>query len=445
MEALDRSGLIKEAADLLLKDPNAARDPALSSLAARIEIGLGNRDRGCELSGTGVEASTQIPPSLKSDLILIAGYCAAIKGDMTAAGIKAGLARELAPEGSAGPDALEAISSGVKPQIAKGARLSVLDFRILELGGLRPALDVLSTASPALLAALALDPRIDAVLRRSAGEAAVCVNAIQPEQLATIYRSQLATSGMADGAASGSRRADLFRAAELEQTPARKARFIRSFLDDSKSAGLYWPALQLMARPAQALRPAAEIGWFSETAIEIGLVSGDLEAARAWVAMDQSVDRPGSIGLGHWLALADIADPALTTGRTVNLRSIETMAASSRMDPVLLHKLATVLDALEIQVPIPLWDLAGRTPQPEGGHLPETGVLSELQDAARKHEFARTVLLAMQALGPAGADSAHLLALGDAIRALRRAGLEADARRLSLEALFMAWPRSSGT
>jgi hypothetical protein len=108
-----------------------------------------------------------------------------------------------------------------------------------------------------------------------------------------------------------------------------------------------------------------------------------------------------------------------------------------------LHRLATVLDALEYNVPIPLWEAASRTPQPPGGFLPETGVLSQLQDAAAKREFGRTVLLTMKTLGPSGAEGAHVIALGDSIRALKRAGLEADARRLGLEALLTSWPRSS--
>jgi len=35
------------------------------------------------------------------------------------------------------------------------------------------------------------------------------------------------------------------------------------------------------------------------------------------------------------------------------------------------------------------------------------------------------------------------IALGDAIRALKRAGVEADARRLAFEAPFEAWPRNA--
>ena len=123
--------------------------------------------------------------------------------------------------------------------------------------------------------------------------------------------------------------------------------------------------------------------------------------------------------------------------------ALEALAQSGRIKPDDLHRLATVLDALSYNVPIPLWEAASRTPQPNTGYLPETGVLSELQDAAKKKEFGRTVLLAMKALGPNGAEGAHMIALGDSIRALKRAGLEADARRLGLEALLGTWPRST--
>jgi hypothetical protein len=47
-------------------------------------------------------------------------------------------------------------------------------------------------------------------------------------------------------------------------------------------------------------------------------------------------------------------------------------------------------------------------------------------------------------IGTGTADQANLLALGDTIRALRRVGLEDDARRLAFEALLVQWPRSAG-
>jgi hypothetical protein len=100
-----------------------------------------------------------------------------------------------------------------------------------------------------------------------------------------------------------------------------------------------------------------------------------------------------------------------------------------------------VLDALDIDVPISVWDAANRASQPASGHLPETGVLAALAQAAEHGDAARAILLVMRALGPAGPEGANLLALGDSLRALRRVGLEADARQLALEALVAVWPR----
>jgi hypothetical protein len=102
-----------------------------------------------------------------------------------------------------------------------------------------------------------------------------------------------------------------------------------------------------------------------------------------------------------------------------------------------------VLDALDYQIPIPLWEAASRSPQPSSGHLPETGVLSRLQEASKQKSFSRVVLMGMRTLGPDTGETAHIIALGDTIRALKRAGLEPSARRLGLEALFAAWPRSA--
>ena len=83
------------------------------------------------------------------------------------------------------------------------------------------------------------------------------------------------------------------------------------------------------------------------------------------------------------------------------------------------------------------WDLVRLDP----GYLPETGVLAALAQAAASKEVGRTMLLVMRSLGPGGPEGANVLALGDAVRALKRAGLEADARRLALEALMAVWPR----
>ena len=115
----------------------------------------------------------------------------------------------------------------------------------------------------------------------------------------------------------------------------------------------------------------------------------------------------------------------------------------ARLGAETLHRLATVLDALDIDVPIGLWDAANRLPQPASGYLPETGVLADLAQSAARGHAGRVILLVMRTLGPAGPEGANLLAIGGAVRALRRIGLEADARQLALEALVAVWPRTA--
>ncbi len=445
LEVLYRSGLAAEAATELAKQPPAT-ERLIATLAARNELASGNPAKACELAQASTGLKGAMPPRIKAQAILLSGYCAAMANDTASAGLAAELAREAGQETSPGLEALDAISIGAKPKFTAAKTVTLLDYRLMERTGGTVAKDVLDKAEPALLVALAADTAVPADVRLNAAERAARLNALAPDALAAVYRVRDGTA-TADALLAGNqtsnaaRRAGLFKSADAEQTPMKKTRLMRALLDDAKRQGLLFQTLQMLAPIAATLNPQPEISWFAETATEIGLASGDLELARRWIALGGA---PGGGGgsLDHWLALADIADPALAS-RGASLTALEKLAITGRFSPDALHRLATVLDALAYQVPIPLWDAASRAPQPNGGYLPATGVLSELQDAAKKKEFGRTVLLAMKALGADGAEGAHMIALGDSIRALKRAGLEADARRLGVEALLGSWPRTA--
>jgi hypothetical protein len=443
LEILYRSGLLEESARALANLP--AGDATVAILAARNEIGLGAQDRGCETAKAG-GAPAQLPKPVKGDAALISGFCSAVAGDAPGAGLAAELAREEGLKESPGLQALDAISMGSKPHVSPDQAISLLDYRLIEAGG--GAVDsaqLLKHSEPSLLAALAVDAQGEPGLKLAAAEAAAHLNAISPQQLAEIYRAQPAAGPVvsdAVGTDTPQRRAALFIAAETESTPQKRVRLIRAFLDEAHGAGFYLTALRMVAPASSNIIAAPEISWYAETGVEAALAAGSYDKAREWAAFGSAPNGAAEGSLNHWLALIDIADARAKTQREADLRYVEELAVQGRVGATLLHRLATVLDALEYNVPIPLWEAASRTPQPDGGHLPETGVLSELQDAAKKREFGRTVLLAMKTLGPNGAEGAHLIALGDSIRALKRAGLEADARNLAFEALFASWPRA---
>lgn len=447
VEALTRSGLLDEAAHVLVNTPG--NDAVMTMLRARSAITLGDRENGCREAGTLTNRAREMPDILRAEALVVSGYCAAASGNTAAAALAADLAREAHRDKSVGVEVLDAIGAGREVRLVSAARLTPTDFRLLELAGGVQSEMAVERGTPALLALLARLDGIDPGLRLAAAEAGAKQNAIGPSDLAAAYRAYSPQAGMAEAAdieamasQQAARRAVLYRAIEAEAVPQKKARMIQAFLDEARRAGLYWPSLMLMAPLARGLAPGPQYGWFAETGAELALASGDYGNARAWSGAATSLDRPVGGDHSHWQALADLADPQGSRSNGAGLATIERLAGSGRFDPVLLYRLTSLLDALNVDVPMPLWDMANRVPQPESGYLPETGVLTELQEVSKRRVAGHTVLLAMRVLGPNAADAVHLIALGDTIRALRRVGLEGEARRLALEALLPSWPRS---
>lgn len=457
-EAFARSGLVREQSDALAKatagNGTAAVDAVLLALKARSDIALGQTDAGCAAAKEAGAGKSDLPKRIKGDVIVIAGYCVAAGGNAAAAGLAAELAREEGHDAPLAIAALEAIALGPdaakKQKVAIAKKIDAIEYRLLQMTAPQELGTLLDRADPTVLSVLITENTTDPKLRLAAAELATRLNIISPDRLADIYRTQqFGAADLADPLAARpdplTRRALLLRAAEAERTPQRKTRLIRALLDDARRAGLYMPMLRIAAKPIASMQRQIEIGWFAESAVEAMIAAERYDDARAWAGFGQGLDRPAmgppAAGLQHWLALIDIADPSGKVARGTSLASVEQLALAGRFTPEMLHRLATVLDALDYQVPIPLWEAASKTPQPSTGHLPETGVLTELQDAAKKKEFGRTVLLTLRTLGSNGAEGAHMIALGDAVRALKRAGLEPDARRLGFEALFSGWPR----
>lgn len=446
-EALYRSGQLRALGELLAGAARGDSDPLLTALSGRYDIAVGQRDSGCSAVKDSAARKQELPPSLAGEMLVLAGYCAAGAGNTSAASLAADLAREEGVKDAGLLEALLAVGAGRAPRLPRSGRITPTLYRLLQLGDAVHPRELIERADAALLGALVLDPAIRPELRLAAAEAAAQLNVVAPEELADIYRAQrFAPPDLANPLASRSdphlRRALLFQASEAERHPVRRAQILRALLDDARRAGVYVSALAAAAPLARDTPKSVDLAWFAETAIEAALVAGDHKNARAWWVSLDARTRGGS-RLEHWLALSDIADADFDAPRGLHLPAVEAVALHGGFSAPVLHRLATVLDALDYQVPMDLWHRASSTPQPNDGHLPETGVLTELKEASSRKEFARTILLVMRTLGPDGAEGAHIIALGDAIRALKRIGLEADARRIGFETLFSAWPRSA--
>jgi hypothetical protein len=443
MEALYRSGLVtqlRKVATGLRPNPD---DPVETLLVARTRVVLGDREPGCIGVKSVQPAQSSLPKSARQDFLLLAALCGVGDGDAGKARIGADLLRSEGVSDAVALASLDALASGnpgtFKMPTTKTS--SPLDYRFLELVGAEP---IVAGAEPALLAIMAATDKTPQT-RIAAAEAALALHAIPPTELAAAYRSarfseQALTQPFAESQPPPLQRALLFQAFDGEKTPIKKARFARALLDEIRRAGgPYMQVAGMLAPAAEALRPTPKLAWFTETAIEINLADNRLGAVRDWVSASSGSK---TRHFDDWLALADISAAHWRGHRGESLHAVEQRAVQGDLAPELMHRIVTVLDALDYQIPIPLWEAASRTQQPTSGFLPETGVLSELQNASRQGEQGMVVLLAMRALGPESGATAHMIALGDTIRALKRVGLEAEARQLGLEALYMAWPRS---
>ncbi len=455
---LYRAGLVQAAHGVVASvgDPAGARAAtavsAFTALRTRLALAVGDRERVCAGAVALMQAGPELPSSIRAEGIAAQGYCGAAAGNPAAAGLAASLGRELGGMPAQTLAALDAVAAGEMPALASTPRIGVIEWRLAEVVGkfdghvLPP-----ERFEPAALVAAGRSAVAPPRLRIAAAEAAVRINALDSAALAEAYRE--ASFPAADLAQAQTARVDawarralLFKAADGERTPSKRTRLVRAALDDARRAGLFTSVAAAFAPIVAEIRPVPEVGWFAETAVEVMFAGGRFEEARRWAQFGTEPGVTGdraALSLAHWLAVIDIADAGQVARRSQNLGFAEDLALRGRFSPEALHRLATVLDALDYDVPHRLWEAASRAPQPTTGHLPATGVLTDLQDAAKARDHVRVVGLVFRALGPGGPEGAHMIALGDAIRALKRAGLEAEARLIAGEALFALWPRSS--
>jgi hypothetical protein len=430
-------------------------DLVLAVQRAKAQLGLGQQEAACA-SARSAQYQGEVPRPVAQDALLLMAYCAAAEGNPAAASLTIDLAREQRMEAPLSFSVVDHMASGdaaarMKPALPKD--VSLIDYRFLQLAKANEGLRFLDRAEPALVAALARETSGDARTRIEAAEDAARIHALDAEALAKVYRETALPAAAGDPLTAKLeppvKRAALVQAIAAETSPPRKVKLIQALLQEARSQSLYVPVARGLVADLKTLKQTADIAAFAETAVEIALAGGDYPAAVSWVMFgstaDRAVDKASRRdGLLHWMTLIDIAGAKEFVPRGSGLALTEELALKGKFAPEVLHRLVTVLDALDYNIPIPLWDAASRTPQPARGHLPETGVLPQLKAAAAEKKFALTILLTMKALGADGAEGAHMLALGDAIRALKLVGLEEDARRLGFEALFAAWPRGVG-
>ena len=438
IEALRRSGAVGPL-KIVLERLVPPTEPVLAIVALRAHLLVGNRDAGCALAGEAIRNRATLPAGFRRDAVLAAGYCALAGGNADAGRLAADLIRGEGLEAPFSLAVLQGVGAGGKAPPPLPPSIGALDYRIGEVSSLVWPNTLVERADPDVLAIAAAAPSIDPVLKVAAAERAARLNLLTADVLAKQYRGvPVPPEDLADPLASRRtgvmRRALLVQAADRAASSAQQARLAAALLEEAGKAEFRAAMARLLGPIVERMRPAPDLAWFAESAVEVLVQSGRGGLVDGWADLNRDLD--------HWRVLGALAsDGPIPSGSA--LAGLERLARSGRIEAPQLHRLVTVLDALDVQLPIPLWEAASRTPQPTDGHLPATGVLGELKKAGDSKNGAGVVLRATQALGPATAADANLLVLGDVIRALNSTGLTREARAVGHEALIDFWPRAT--
>jgi hypothetical protein len=422
--ALERAGRVNELIEML-RSPAQANEPGTLAPYALALLAAGRTEDACAVQlGTAQQADS----SSKRATFLVPVYCAAASGDKEGARLALNLARDNGLDVGLAAGSIEGRAARTAGP-PKG--IDVLDYLFLKLGQFANRPDIAAKASPELLFLLTRDDEAGPELRLAAAERAASLNVIDGEALASVYRDaapKLPKSAQSPAAL----RAKLFAALEGQTSEKIRADSIDALLASGKDARIEIPMAQAMAQASEGLREDMQAPSFAETEVRVAALAGDEQTA--WDLTESAGDHVRS-----WQLLLVTTDPMSERAHTALESGVDIALKAGLPGPVL-QRLVAVLDALGEQLPIPLWEVAAETPQPDDGYLPATGLLSTLKEAADAGQIGRTVLLAASVFGPDGPQGAHLIALGDGLRALKRVGLDAEARRLAFEALYAHWP-----
>lgn len=441
LEALMRTGAFAE-----LRTLAAAGGKGLagsSVMEAEAALALGDDEAGCGIARDAASAGGA-GREIQTRAILATAFCSAAKGDAAAAGLVADLLRDQGVEAPLPLAALEAIAENKTAKLPTGAEMGLIELKYLALLGDRAGTRLAQPLPPGLAAALAAETRVGPELRLDAAERAAAGNALSPDRLLRLYGEvKLPREALANPLASAlegpMQRALLSQAAAASEDRARKARLVRALAASLDADDLGAVSGAVLAPLLRELAPGPDLAWLTDTAVEALIAAGEIDAAAAW----DEAGRAAGPDPTRWRMPIDLGARQSPQDRAAALSEAEQMAADNLLEPETLQRLVTVLDALEYNIPIPLWQAAAALPQSNAGHLPETGLLSRLQAAAEQRQAGRVILLVASALGGDRPSESHLLALGDSIRALKAVGLEPAARRLAVEAVLPLWPRAS--
>ncbi len=436
-ERLHAMGFDGEA--LALTQAGAAAGPMDPQEAVERLWQSGDNEGAC--SRVDAEAGRTQTPDLYWRKALI--FCQILRDKADQAVIGLDLLRERADKDQATRDfiAVAAILSGdsrskkLKTPIVSADPLLVAMLKQAKL----PAPEAIGTAvpkpvGPAADAALARTPAQPLASRIAAAERAFGAGLFKAEDVITLYMQAPPPSGepvaMINAADTPETRAALYQAVARGQMPDLRAPLIAAAMQKAWQRGDYFTQAQFYAPFAQMIVPNRGLLWFAPDAARLMFAVGNADKASFWLNMVE-----GSSG-----------NPQAATG-SPGLKILARLSGvygtyTGQDDPVAEWRAA--VNGSEVQGARLYALFAGLGEKVGGGW---TGIspittqgsyAAQINTAAPSGRRGETVLLSLLALGGNRLGEADAASLSAAIGGLRAVGLEAEARRVALEAAILS-------
>jgi hypothetical protein len=428
-----------EAVDALLRVIPASASP---DLVGRVRVEqhflAGRTPEACELVKTLFETNRKSPYWQQAQVT-----CQALTNQIPAAVLGAQLLREQGFEDPAFFTLIEVLGGTRGLQLEKGAILKPQHLMLMRQAKRDATLDMLASASPGVLRALAANNQVALPVRLVAGERAALLGALPAEGYALFVNgltfpavdlTNALTIARTDSSARA--RALLFRAARNQTQPAVRAQMLQAAFDSARAAGTLLPTAALFRSYLTDLRPSEDSAPLTLNAIRGLSLGGDLAAVRFWLQAARAA-APGDKDLALAYALSAPYQRLIASGQPLDSQMWEVWADAARQltGPDLDRRFGlfpALATALGDRLPPSVWLLGAALPRDAGAPLGSTTALAQAMSAAEGNRIGEAILALASAVGdkPTGLSGAAPMI----VQILRRLGLADAARAVALEA-----------
>ena len=430
LAVLLRAGAWEPVFELVQRTPADSRLPAIARVDAEARFLAGDHDGACRAVTAAVGQADPADAFWPRAL----AFCQALNGDDAAAALSLTLLRETGAEDPRFQSLVDALAGAGddRPTIELDGppEPDPLFVAAARAAGARPPAGWAETGEPWLARVLADATVLPIGLRLVAAERAHAVGAVAAETVRALYReSSAAQPGGSGTVATAFARAEAFRRAEAATIDLDRADVVIKALDDSRQTARYAPTADLYRDLLVNFEPTPTLISRSGELVPALLALGAAESAVVWLEAAQAESEFNSAALEAGVKAAPyiaLLDPAFDDDARLTRWAALAEGDGAQRAAVL----AVAFQGLGRRVPPALATAAA----PAMPALPDPGAPSEVTAAAAGGQVGETllgVLMLPPSEGPGGWDVSTVAA---AVAALRRVGLEQEARDLALEA-----------